>query len=47
MEEKIVRRNFYLTDQTLQHILHSELDTPFFHFADKELKENLELTQRV
>lgn len=38
MEEKIVRRNFYLTDQTLQHILRSELDTPFFHFADKELK---------
>lgn len=38
MEEKIVRRNFYLTDQTLQHILRSELDTPFFQFADKELK---------
>ena len=38
MEEKIVRRNFYLTDQTLQHILRSELDTPFFHVADKELK---------
>lgn len=34
----MVRRNFYLTDQTLQHILRSELDTPFFQFADKELK---------
>ena len=34
----MVRRNFYLTDQTLQHILRSEMETPFFHFADKELK---------
>ncbi|WP_394191084.1 acyl-CoA dehydrogenase family protein [Paenisporosarcina quisquiliarum] len=34
----MVSRNFYLTDETLQHILRSELDTPFFQFADKELK---------
>ncbi|MET0785937.1 MAG: acyl-CoA dehydrogenase family protein [Paenisporosarcina sp.] len=34
----MVRRNFYTTDQTLHHILRSEMDQSFFNFADEQLK---------
>jgi alkylation response protein AidB-like acyl-CoA dehydrogenase len=32
-----MRQNFYLSDETLQHILRTELDPRFFHYANQEL----------
>jgi len=38
-----MRRNFYLSDQTLQHILKKNLDNSFFEYANKELESFGEL----
>ena len=33
-----MRRNFYSNDQTLQHVLRSNLDPSLFDYANKELE---------